>query len=135
MSRTGIAPWQNDIAADWFGDLFAITKLREHVIEALHQDGNDPVEAEQIRAACFLLICLGRTFMWPIDHIDDDLGLALQRLEQCIHLEESIKFKEIMEKELLLLRLSIENEPTHEKEMELMSELWNNYLAPRRARG
>jgi hypothetical protein len=72
-------PWDNDTAADWFGDLFDAIKLREKVRQTLELDVED--HHEEIRAAASLLMFLGRTYVWPIDHIDDDLQLAITKLE------------------------------------------------------
>lgn len=80
MGAWDIKPWDNDCAADWFDDLFDEVKLREKVIQTLKLD---PGSAhEEIRAATTFLIYFGRTYLWPIDHIEDDLKLAIRRLEE-----------------------------------------------------
>lgn len=73
-------PWDNDGAADWFGDTFDATGLRTKVRAALEMDIDDG--HEEIRAAAAVLLFLGRIYIWPMDHIEDDLTLAIKRLEE-----------------------------------------------------
>lgn len=74
------APWDNDSAADWYGDLFDEIRLASKVEATLC---GDPEEyADEIRAAAALLIMLGRTYMWPIDDIDRHLKLAISQMEK-----------------------------------------------------
>ena len=73
-------PWDNDSAADWFGDLFDEIALREKVVKTLQLDVKEYYD--EIRAAAWVLIHLGRTYVWPIDQIDSDLKLAIERLEK-----------------------------------------------------
>lgn len=73
-------PWDNDSGADWFGNLFDQTQLRTKVravLEAGLGEGRDDV-----RAAAALLLFLGRTYVWPVDHLDSDLELAIDRLKE-----------------------------------------------------
>ena len=74
------SPWDNDSAADWFGDLFDEIPLAQKVEETLNLDPQE--HHEDIRAAAAILIMLGRTYIWPIDDIDRHLQLAISRLEQ-----------------------------------------------------
>lgn len=39
MSRSGYAPWEDDIAADWFGDLMDRTGVAECIAATLEQEG------------------------------------------------------------------------------------------------
>ena len=80
MGAWGVAPWDSDSAADWFGDLFDEIPLAAKVEETLNAD---PEEfAEEIRAAAALLIMLGRTYMWPVDDMDRHLELAIAQMEK-----------------------------------------------------
>jgi hypothetical protein len=80
MGTWADAPWDNDSAADWFGDLFAETQLAERVAETLRLDVHE--HHQEIRAAASLLIFLGRTHVWPVKHLHDHLQLATSKLEQ-----------------------------------------------------
>ncbi|MGE0712123.1 MAG: hypothetical protein AB7N76_32065 [Planctomycetota bacterium] len=80
MGAWGEGPLQNDSAADWFGDLFDRTGLREQAVAALRAG------PDQVRAAAWLVAQLGRVYVWPIDHLDEDRILAasaLLRLKAC----------------------------------------------------
>src|SRR6185295_9751279 len=79
MGAWGVAPWDNDAAADWYGDMFDTTGLASHVERALDQD---PEEShEEIRAAAYLLVALGRVYVWPVAALDRHLALAIAKLE------------------------------------------------------
>jgi len=78
MGIWGIEPWANDLAADWFSQLFEETSLAEKVECALRLD---PAEyAEEIRAAAYILQQLGRPYVWPIDKLAHQLELAVAQL-------------------------------------------------------
>ena len=80
MGTWGFAPWDNDAAADWYGELFDEIPLAAKVEETLN---GDPEEyAAEIRAASALLILLGRTYIWPIDDINRHLKLAISQMER-----------------------------------------------------
>jgi len=79
MGTWGHHPWENDSAADWYGDMFDKTKLAEVVEATLNRDLED--SAEEIRAAAAVLLAFGHTFIWPIKKIDQHLALAADRLE------------------------------------------------------
>ena len=79
MGAWGTAAWDNDSAADWFGDLFDATGLAKHVEEALNRDPED--DPDVIRAAAFLLVQLGRVYIWPVHDLDAHLTLAISKLE------------------------------------------------------
>jgi len=79
MGDWGLYPWDNDLAADWFDHLFNQTSLAEKVGETLRKDvWND---WQEIRAAGFVLIHLGRIYIWPIDRLEDDLAVAVTQFE------------------------------------------------------
>ena len=77
--------WENDSAADWFGDMFDATGLAKYVEETLNGDTEE--FHEEIRAAAYILVSLGKTFIWPIDDLDNHLALAISKLEQIKELE------------------------------------------------
>lgn len=80
MSTWGHLPWENDSAADWFGDTFDQTKLAQRVEDTLNLDVED--SADEIRAAAAVLLLLGHTFVWPVKEIDRHLALAADRLSE-----------------------------------------------------
>lgn len=61
-------PWDNDGAADWYGDLMDNTKLRDAWLEGIKEDPIDSPDV--VRAAAGLFIILGRIYIWPIDNYD-----------------------------------------------------------------
>jgi hypothetical protein len=77
--------WDNDLAADWFGDLMDATSLRSKWLEGIKSDLED--EFEVARAALWLFVQLGRVYVWPIDNYYDDLELAITTGEQITSLE------------------------------------------------
>ncbi len=85
MGAWGTAAWDNDGAADWFGDMFDATGLAKYVEETLERDVED--YREEIRAAAYLLVALGRVYIWPIDDLDNHLVLAISKLEEIKALE------------------------------------------------
>lgn len=108
MGAWDIQPWDNDSAADWFGDVFKCTKLASHVENALNLNPGDC--HEQIRAAASLLIFLGRPYIWPIHDLNRHLALAADRLEQVARVEviaEAPKLVEQIRAEIEELRSRI----------------------------
>lgn len=83
----GTAAWDNDDAADWFADLFAATKLAQRVEKTLKKKNLDEY-AGQIRAAAYLLLALGRVYIWPQEDLERHLRLAIEKLEAARELEE-----------------------------------------------
>ncbi len=80
MGAWGTAAWDNVNAADWFGDLFAATKLAQRVEKALKTKDVEEC-AGKIRAAAYALVVLGRVYIWPVDDLDRHLRLAIEKLE------------------------------------------------------
>jgi len=80
MGTWGHLPWDNDSAADWFGDTFDKTKLALRVEEALKLPAAD--SADEIRAAAAVVLLLGHTYVWPVHDLDRHLTLAADRLEE-----------------------------------------------------
>lgn len=111
MGAWDIDPWGNDSGADWFGDMFEQTKLAEHVRKTL-QNADPEDEHEEIRAAASMLVMLGRTYVWPIGTIDQDLTLAATRLEELFavpELEDNEEFLEAIRDEMQELRSRIKD--------------------------
>jgi len=94
MGTWGIEPWDNDRAADWFGDTFERLKIAEHVAATLQLDPVD--NHEEIRAAASLLVMLGRAYVWPVERLDQDLSLAARKLEQLLAVPELNESEEII---------------------------------------
>lgn len=108
MGAWGKLPWDNDGAADWFGDLFDKTKLANQVEDALKLDVVH--SHEEIRAAASVLLFLGRVYIWPIRDLDRHLALAADRLEEVSRLDviaESPEFVEEIRGEIQELRSRI----------------------------
>ena len=87
MGDWGVAAWENDYAADWYGTLFQKTQLAAHVEEALNRDPES--EPDVVRAAAFVLAQLGRVYIWPDDELNRHLKLAIQQLETIREQEET----------------------------------------------
>lgn len=107
MGTWGPGAWDNDSAADWFAEMFEETKLAEYVQRALEQDPEDA--PEEIRAAAHVLIALGRTYVWPVDQLDEHLELAIARLEaiKAMYSQESPDFEHTIDDELASLRAAL----------------------------
>ncbi|MCU7371642.1 DUF4259 domain-containing protein [Paucibacter sp. O1-1] len=107
MGTWGPAAWDNDSAADWFADMFEETGLAEFVQRTLEQDPED--SPDEIRAAAHVLVALGRTYIWPVDQLDDHLKLAIARLEtiKAMYSEESPDFEHTIDDELASLRAAL----------------------------
>ncbi len=97
------SPWDNDGAADWFGDLFDEIPLAKKVEETLNLDPEE--YAAEIRAAASLLVMLGRTYVWPIDDIDRHLQLAIAQMEN-VHTvyEDEPEFAAAVADEIAILK-------------------------------
>jgi len=117
MGTWDIKPWDNDSAADWFGDIFDKTNLRNHVRHTL-ENGDIEDEYEEIRAAASVVIALGHIYVWPIDHLDDDLKLAAEKLKQIVNgpLSGETDFIELINKEISVLESRIINKNQDEKD-------------------
>jgi hypothetical protein len=80
MGAWATAAWDNDGAADWFGEMFDATGLANYVQQTLERDVGD--YHEEVRAAAYLLVALGRVYIWPIKELDKHLALAIAKLEE-----------------------------------------------------
>jgi hypothetical protein len=101
MGMWDFAPWDNDTAADWFGDLMDRTKLRAEWLKGIDADSEESPEI--VRAAGALFVMLGRVYVWPIDSYDDDLERAIRamsRLVTCPEFEEAPELVEAVRVEI-----------------------------------
>ena len=113
MGAWGKLPWDNDGAADWFGDLFDKTKLAKQVEDTLKLDAEE--SHEEIRAAASVLLFLGRVYIWPVHDLDRHLALAAERLEEVSRVDviaESPEFVEEIRGEIQELRSRIKKPGT-----------------------
>jgi len=108
MGTWGKLPWDNDGAADWFGDLFDKTNLAKHVEETLKLDVAD--FHEEVRAAASVVLLLGRVYTWPVSDLNRHLSLAADKLEEISRLDEITESEELLNEirgEILELRSRI----------------------------
>jgi len=82
MGTWGSKAWENDTAADWFGDTWDACALPEIIDEALKLDVRE--YPEEVRAATFVVIQLAQTFVWPVEKIDEHVKLAHKQLKQLV---------------------------------------------------
>lgn len=100
MGAWGKEPWDNDAAADWFADVMAKSGLPLMVEAALVLDAEE--YHEEIRAAAYVLLSLGHSFIWPIDKLDEHLKLAVEKLRQIAanQIYAEAGFTPVIEKEI-----------------------------------
>lgn len=117
-------PWDNDEAADWFGDTFDATKLAERVEATLNLDLES--NHRQIRAAASVLIFLGRVYVWPIDDLHRQLELAASKLEAIAALPDAnqITFVEEIRAEAALLRSRLKPRTEADADEEALAATW-----------
>ncbi len=105
MGMWALEPWDNDQAADWFGDFMDKTRFRQAWLEGINAD---PVDgAEVVRAAASLFVMLGRVYVWPIQAYDEDLELTIARLSAVVAGGEFAEVPELVaavEQELVELK-------------------------------
>jgi hypothetical protein len=102
MGAWGSAPWDNDLAADWFGELMEATQLARHVEKTLKIRDLEEYSPE-IRAAAYVLIALGHNYIWPVDDLDRHLKLAISKLKAMRKLADYEGMPEI-DQEIAVLR-------------------------------
>ena len=100
MGTWGMSPWENDAAAAWFGHVMENSGLPLMVEAALALDAEE--YHEDIRAAAYVLLSLGRPFIWPIEKLDEHLKLAIQKLRQIAAMEIYVEaeFPPVIEQEI-----------------------------------
>ena len=97
------APWDNDGAADWFADVMEKSRLPLMVESALVLNVDE--HHEDVRAAAYVLIALGRVYIWPVDKLDAHLKLAIEKLRQIAAMEiySEAGFTPVIEQEIVEL--------------------------------
>ncbi|MGS2804996.1 hypothetical protein [Nocardia sp. MW-W600-9] len=93
MGAWGSAPWHNDAAADWFGDVFAGIDIDARIGDAL-EHGDD---FDRVRAACYLLAVLGHSTVWPgdLERLDGHFERGVELLTEMI--EPESEFRDLWE--------------------------------------
>jgi hypothetical protein len=81
MGMWDLQPYDNDSAADLLADFMDQTRIREEW-RKLITDEDIKEEPEELRALVWVFIQLGHIYVWPIDHYDDDLELAIEAAEK-----------------------------------------------------
>ncbi|HEY2155192.1 MAG TPA: DUF4259 domain-containing protein [Isosphaeraceae bacterium] len=112
MGAWGVKAWENDGAADWFGDTFDTTGLADRVEETLGGDPED--DHQEIRAAAYLLVALGRVYIWPVERLDRHLALAIAKLEAIRDMDiyqEASGFVEAIDEEIATLQSRLKPKP------------------------
>jgi hypothetical protein len=111
MGDWGTKPWENDVAADWFMNMIETTGLAEYVEKTIEQElgDDDPgARADEIRAAVSVLVLLGYGHIWPVDDWENDLKLAISRLEEILPKDYSSSAKEQIHAEITVLKARLE---------------------------
>lgn len=80
MGTWAFEPWDNDEAADWYGAFMEETGLRNAWLKGINADPED--SPETVRAAAALFVMLGRVYVWPIEHYEQDLERAIAALSE-----------------------------------------------------
>jgi hypothetical protein len=89
MGMWAFAPWDNDEAADWFGEFMDRTHFRAEWLKGINAD---PEESPGVvRAAAAIFVMLGRVYVWPGKTLDQDLELAIAALSKIV---ESAEYEE-----------------------------------------
>lgn len=92
MGAWGTDPWDNDTAADWFGEILTGNPLVDRVDEAL-RDG----ESEETYAALWTVAQLARVYVWPISRLDATLRLAVGAADAILAHEDPDEMLELWE--------------------------------------
>ncbi len=72
MGAWGYEPWDNDIAADWFGSFMEKVDTNFLLAEIKSLDLTDiDYDGDRARALAHVMGALGRTYIWPIDKADE----------------------------------------------------------------
>jgi hypothetical protein len=107
MGAWGSAPWDNDLAADWFAELLGATRLARRIEKTLNHRDLEEYPPE-VRAAAYVLLALGRNYIWPVDDLERHLALAIAKLEAMRELADYEGMPEL-DDEIALLRCRLQN--------------------------
>ncbi len=94
----------------WYDDLHKETSFARRVEETLNLEPED--RPEQIRAACFLLIKIGRPTTWPPNDLQRHVKRAIAKLRAIRELKEYQETPEIVniiDQELLALHTRLDD--------------------------
>lgn len=94
MGTWGLNPWDSDEAADWYSDFMESCGVREKWLAGIQADIID--EADIVRAAVGLFVMLGRVYIWPISHYEEDLNLAIAKCEALLKVDEYVEVPEFI---------------------------------------
>lgn len=94
MGMWAFAPWDNDDAADWFGDFMDKTRLRAAWLEGINSDVSESPGI--VRAAAALFLMLGRVYVWPISTFDEDLEKTISALSAVAECDEYQELPELI---------------------------------------
>ncbi len=108
MSRSGFAPWEDDLAADWLIDTISESRLPQ-MIERMLSSPVNKASSSGIRSAAGILILLGNPFIWPIADLRRCQELAASQLEKCLMTETQEDFRSIIQLEIDVLKLMASN--------------------------
>ncbi|MBF2639954.1 DUF4259 domain-containing protein [Listeria welshimeri] len=67
MGVWGYDPWDNDEAADWFGNFMKHVDI-DFIIQTVEEVENRELDYERIRAVSYIVEMLGKSYIWPVDH-------------------------------------------------------------------
>jgi hypothetical protein len=70
----------NDRATDWFDQMFVATGLATYVEKTLRLDVAE--RHQEVRAAAYVMVALGRGNIWPTNLLEDHLNLAISKLQE-----------------------------------------------------
>jgi Domain of unknown function (DUF4259) len=79
MGAWGTEPWDNDGAADWFGDLWEGIPIAGRVLETLQAGTSD-----EVVAAIWLCSELCRAYVWPIGQLKETLSAAVAAADRIL---------------------------------------------------
>ena len=92
MGAWGTEPWDNDHAADWFGDLWDAAPIVAPV-----QAGLRSVSSNEAVAAIWLCTQLCRTYVWPIHDLEATLDLAIAAATKILDGKDEQEYLELWE--------------------------------------
>lgn len=70
MGAWGFEPWDNDGAADWFGDFMERVDVT-YIIKTVNRVSESEDDYDEIRAVAYILQALGKNYIWPIEYADE----------------------------------------------------------------
>ena len=112
MGHWGTEPWANDPAADWYEAFFRSTQLAEHIELTLTLDINE--HCDEVRAAAYVLLFLGRHEIWPDDSRKRCLSIAVDQLRKALETElfTNPDIIKQVQGEIRLLKIRLQSAPT-----------------------